>query len=102
MVHRDVKPNNVMLDSDYNAHLGDFGLARLLQTDASVTTMLAGTPGYLAPEVGFTGKATPESDVYSFGHGGSRSNMWEKIEGCHGRKQFGRLCMELVREKCVA
>ncbi|XWS26231.1 hypothetical protein CRYUN_Cryun26dG0013700 [Craigia yunnanensis] len=56
-----------MLDEDFNAHLGDFGLARLFQNDASVTTMLAGTPGYLAPEVGFTGKSTPESDVYSFG-----------------------------------
>ncbi|KAK0570596.1 hypothetical protein LWI29_003776 [Acer saccharum] len=67
VVHRDAKPNNVMLDSEHNAHLGDFGLARLIQNDSCATTMLAGTPGNLAPEVGFSGKATPESDVYSFG-----------------------------------
>ncbi|KAH9760697.1 hypothetical protein KPL70_000248 [Citrus sinensis] len=46
---------------------GDLGLARLIQNDACVTTMMAGTPGYLAPEVSFSGKATPEFDVYSFG-----------------------------------
>ncbi|KAL8501848.1 hypothetical protein ACS0TY_021095 [Phlomoides rotata] len=54
-------------DSNYTAHLGDFGLARLLQNNVFITTMVAGTIGYLAPEVSYTGRATPESDIYSFG-----------------------------------
>lgn len=70
VVHRDIKPSNIMLDGEFNARLGDFGLARLIEhdeTNPAVTTMLAGTPGYVAPECGYTGKATAESDVFSFG-----------------------------------
>ncbi|KAJ6792351.1 L-type lectin-domain containing receptor kinase IX.1-like [Iris pallida] len=68
VVHRDIKPSNVMLDSIFNAKLGDFGLARFVDHDiGSQTTMLAGTMGYLAPESVTTGRASKESDVYSFG-----------------------------------
>lgn len=67
MVLRDVKPSNVMQDADFNPRLGDFGLARLLSNVGGVTTMVAGSLGYMAPEVSYTGRATTESDVYSFG-----------------------------------
>ncbi|KAG0470870.1 hypothetical protein HPP92_017570 [Vanilla planifolia] len=68
VVHRDIKPSNVMLDAGFNAKLGDFGLARLACHEQGLqTTILAGTMGYLAPEIVLSGKASKESDVYSFG-----------------------------------
>ncbi|XP_027338920.1 L-type lectin-domain containing receptor kinase IX.1-like [Abrus precatorius] len=68
VLHRDIKSSNVMLDSNFNAKLGDFGLARLVDHGkASQTTTLAGTMGYMAPESATRGKASRESDVYSFG-----------------------------------
>ena len=68
VIHRDIKPSNIMLDSNFNAKLGDFGLARLVDHGkGSQTTVLAGTMGYMAPECATRGKASRESDVYSFG-----------------------------------
>ncbi|XP_044477651.1 MDIS1-interacting receptor like kinase 2-like [Mangifera indica] len=67
IVHRDISSKNVLLDSEYEAHISDFGIAKFLKPDSSNWTQLAGTYGYIAPELAYTMKVTEKCDVYSFG-----------------------------------
>ncbi|XP_048435734.1 MDIS1-interacting receptor like kinase 2 [Pyrus x bretschneideri] len=67
IVHRDITVNNVLLESDFEVRLSDFGIARLLSTDSSNWTDIVGSFGYIAPELAYTMPVTDKCDVYSFG-----------------------------------
>lgn len=99
IIHRDVKAANILLDESFEAVVGDFGLAKLLdRQDSHVTTAVRGTIGHIAPEYLSTGQSSEKTDVYGFG-----ILLLELITGPktlsngHGQSQKGMI-LDWVRE----
>lgn len=68
IIHRDIKSNNILLDELLEAHVGDFGLAKLIDFPYSKSmSAVAGSYGYIAPEYAYTMKVTEKCDIYSYG-----------------------------------
>ncbi|GFY98131.1 concanavalin A-like lectin protein kinase family protein [Actinidia rufa] len=68
IIHRDIKASNILIDNEFNGRLGDFGLAKLCDHGIDPqTSHVAGTLGYIAPEMARTGKASTSTDLFAFG-----------------------------------
>jgi serine/threonine protein kinase len=67
IIHRDIKPENILVDLENNAYLIDFGLARVNSQEVALSSIVAGTPGFMPPEELFNRPLTTASDLYSVG-----------------------------------
>ncbi len=97
VVHRDLKPQNIMVDRSHVAHLMDFGIARSAETAGMTATgAVVGTPDYMSPEQVKGEKAGPPSDIFSFG-----VILYEMITGdvpYHGEDAMSKILMRLTQK----
>ncbi|MBD3885228.1 pentapeptide repeat-containing protein [Phormidium tenue FACHB-886] len=103
IIHRDIKPENILVDKQLNAYLIDFGFARIRDGELALSSVAAGTPGFIPPEEQFGRPLTEAFDLYSLGSTliclltGTRSNEVHKLLDDHYRFNLRKLLPQLSR-----